>query len=141
MEQQGATRSDSPRVYTGFDGQYINGSWRPGGQRGKLKDSAPYSGETVAEIVMANESDLDEAYQCATKAQIEWAKTLPFERAAVMLRSASIMEARHEEIVDWANPGIGQYSYQGRMGMAWRPCRHTGGCVVPLSSRRPNPTA
>ena len=50
---------------------------------------------------MANESDLDEAYQCASKAQIEWAAMLPFERAAVMLRSASIMEARHEEIVDW----------------------------------------
>ena len=85
MEKQGATRSGSPRVYTGFDGQYINGSWRPGGQGGKLKDTNPYSGETVAEIVMANESDLDEAYQCASKAQIEWAAMLPSERAAVML--------------------------------------------------------
>ena len=101
MEKRGATRSDSPRVYTGFDGQYINGSWRPGGQGKKLKDTNPYSGETVAEIVMANESDLDEAYQCASKAQIEWAAMLPAQRAAVMLRSASIMEARHEEIVDW----------------------------------------
>jgi aldehyde dehydrogenase (NAD+) len=101
MEKQNATSSYGPRAYTGFDGQYINGSWRPGWQGGKLKDTDPYSGETVAEIVMANESDLDEAYKAATEAQIGWAPLLPSERAAVMLRSAAIMEARHAEIVDW----------------------------------------
>ena len=101
MKEQVATRNDSPRVYIGFDGQYINGSWRSGRLGEKLKDTDPYSGETVAEIAMANASDLDEAYLCASKAQIEWAAMLPAQRAAVMLRSASIMEARHEEIVDW----------------------------------------
>jgi hypothetical protein len=37
----------------------------------------------------------------STPAQVSWAARLPAERAAVMLRSASIMEARHGEIVDW----------------------------------------
>ena len=35
------------------------------------------------------------------KAQVSWAARLLAERAAVMLRSASIMEARHGEIGDW----------------------------------------
>jgi aldehyde dehydrogenase (NAD+) len=95
------TTNDGPRPYSGFDGQYINGSWKPGRQGGTLKDTDPYSGETLAEIVMANQSDLDEAYQAAAKAQIVWAAQLPSERASVMLRSAAVMETRHEEIVGW----------------------------------------
>lgn len=98
-ESGAATHRSSP--YSGFNGQYIGGAWRPGRQGGILKDTDPYSGDTLAEIVMANESDLDEAYRFAAKAQIAWAALLPSARAAVMLRSAAIMEARHEEIVDW----------------------------------------
>jgi hypothetical protein len=85
----------------GFDGQYIDGSWRPGKHRGVRVDTDPYSGARLAEMVMANQGDLDEAYHAAAKAQVSWAARLPAERAAVMLRSASIMEARHDEIVDW----------------------------------------
>lgn len=61
------TTNDGPRPYSGFDGQYINGSWRPGRQGGTLKDTDPYLGETLAEIVMANESDLDEDYQATSQ--------------------------------------------------------------------------
>lgn len=98
-ESGAATYRSSP--YSGFNGQYIGGAWRPSRQGGILKDTDPYSGDTLAEIVMANESDLDEAYRFAAKAQIAWAALLPSARAAVMLRSAAIMEARHEEIVEW----------------------------------------
>lgn len=100
-----AAQSATPHVvtppYSGFDGQYIGGAWRAGQQGGKLKDTDPYSGETLAEIALANEKDLDEAYQSAAKAQIGWAALLPAERAAVMVRAAAIMETRHQEIADW----------------------------------------
>lgn len=99
--EQTKTPATAPRGYSGFNGQYIGGAWRPGKQGGKEIDTDPYSGETLAEIVMANASDLDEAYQSAAKAQIGWAALLPSERAAVMLRSLSVMEARHQEIVSW----------------------------------------
>jgi hypothetical protein len=46
--------------YAAIDGQFINGSWRAGRQGGTLKDTEPYTGETLAEIAMANQSDLDE---------------------------------------------------------------------------------
>jgi aldehyde dehydrogenase (NAD+) len=55
---------------------------RPGKQGGIRKDTDPYSGERLAEIVTANESDLDEVYRSAAKAQVAWA-------------------ARHQEIADW----------------------------------------
>jgi acyl-CoA reductase-like NAD-dependent aldehyde dehydrogenase len=94
-------RADAQAPYRRFDGQYIDGSWRPGRHGGVRVDTDPYSGATLAEMVMANQCDLDEAYHAAAKAQVSWAAHLPAERAAVMLRSASIMEARHSEIVDW----------------------------------------
>src|SRR5258708_27157431 len=91
----------APALYQGFEGQYIDGSWRLGKHGGVRVDTDPYSGATLAEMVMANQCDLDEAYHAAAKAQVSWAARLPAERAALMLRSASIMEAPHGEIVDW----------------------------------------
>jgi aldehyde dehydrogenase (NAD+) len=96
-----SAKSNAPAVYKGFDGQYINGSWRPGKLGDVRVDTDPYSGATLAETIMANQADLDEAYHAAAKVQVSWAARLPAERAAVMLRSASIMEARHVEIVGW----------------------------------------
>jgi hypothetical protein len=37
-------RADAPVPYQGFDGQYINGSWRPGRHGGVQIDTNPYSG-------------------------------------------------------------------------------------------------
>ena len=48
-------------------------SWRPGKLGGVQVDTDPYSGATLAETVMVNQGDLDEAYRAATKAQISWA--------------------------------------------------------------------
>src|SRR5260370_1244627 len=88
-----AQATKPPALYQGFDGQYIDGSWRPGKHGGVQVDTDPYSGATLAETVMANQGDLDEAYHAAAKAQVSWAAQLQAERAAVMLRSASIIEA------------------------------------------------
>ena len=101
MNKPGQSGAKAPALYQGFNGQYIDGSWRPGKHGGVRVDTDPYSGATLAETVMANQRDLDEAYHAAAKAQVSWAARLPAERAAVMLRSASIIEARHGEIVDW----------------------------------------
>ena len=101
MKAQPAPISNAPLPYSGFEGQYINGSWRPGRRGSKLRDTDPYSGELLAEIAMASENDLDEAYQGAAKAQVAWEQTLPEERAAVLRRAASIVDARRDEIVNW----------------------------------------
>lgn len=105
--------SDSP--YNGFDGQYIAGEWRPGRQGEKEVDTDPYTGETLAEIAMADAADLDEAYRAAEEAQRGWAVLLPSERAAVMLRSVNVIEARHDEIVDWLVREAGSTRYKAEL--------------------------
>src|SRR5438270_8962663 len=67
----------SPSRYSGFDGQFIGGSWRAGRRGNNLKDTDPYTGEPIADIELANISDLDEAYQSAENAQPAWAELLP----------------------------------------------------------------
>src|SRR5438477_2406797 len=73
----------------------------PGGSGRTLRDRDPYTGDTLAEIAMADNSDLNESYESAHRAQRQWATMLPAERAAIMLRAAAIIELRHEEILDW----------------------------------------
>src|SRR5258706_6240581 len=99
-EKQDSISPAASKRYSGFDGQYIAGSWRPGKQGEKRVDIDPYSGETLTEIVQANARDLNEAYQAAQKAQVAWASLLPSEREAVMLRSAAIIKDRHGQIED-----------------------------------------
>ena len=102
MEKKlGIVTSNSSRPYSGFNGSVISGSWRSGKQGEAREDTDPYSGEVLAEIVLGNESDLDEAYRSAAKVQVAWAARLPSERAVVMLRAAAVMQERRQEIVDW----------------------------------------
>ena len=45
------SRAKAPAVYQGFDGQYIDGAWRPGKHGGVQVDTDPYSGAMLAETV------------------------------------------------------------------------------------------
>jgi aldehyde dehydrogenase (NAD+) len=87
--------------YTGFERQYINGAWRAGKSGRTLHDTDPYTGKTLLDIALANQEDLNDAYQGAAEAQAPWANMLPTARKAVLLRAAEIMDLRREEIVDW----------------------------------------
>jgi len=83
MASLAETISARPRHYSGFDLLFINGSWRPGSIVTTVKDTDPYTGETLVEIGAADQRDLDEAYRSAAKAQHKWAAMLPAVRAAV----------------------------------------------------------
>jgi aldehyde dehydrogenase (NAD+) len=91
----------TPAPYTGFDLQPIAGEWRAGSSSRSLKTTNPFSGETLADIKLANAADVDAAYAAAAKAQVEWAARMPEERAAVMRRAAAIMAERAAELQDW----------------------------------------
>ncbi|SRR6266478_2802797 len=77
----GQSGAKAPAPYQGFDGQFIDGSWRPGKHGGVQVDTDPHSGATQPETVMANQDDLDEAYHAAEKAQVSWAAPLPADSA------------------------------------------------------------
>ncbi|SDA15595.1 aldehyde dehydrogenase (NAD+) [Nitrosospira sp. Nsp18] len=106
-----------PPRYIGFDQLPINGKWRHGKGAKVLRDLNPYNGDTLVEIPHANRDDMDEAYSGAARAQIPWAAALPRERATVMRRAAQVMEARHEEIVEWLIEEAG--STRIKAGMEW----------------------
>ncbi len=61
------TAAYAPTRYTELDQQYIGGIWRCGKEGSRLIDTDPFTGEAVAEIVQANGTDLDEAYESAAK--------------------------------------------------------------------------
>src|SRR5690625_3847046 len=93
--------SNTLSTYTDFDKQYLAGEWRLGRSDQLHQDINPYNGDTLAEIRLANQQDVDDAYQAAARAQREWAARLPGERADVLRRAIDIMDARADEIRGW----------------------------------------
>ncbi|WP_370945503.1 aminobutyraldehyde dehydrogenase [Amycolatopsis sp. cg5] len=57
----------------------------------------PASGELIEEIQLAEAADVDAAVRKAREAQREWARTSPGERAAVLLKVASLLEERADD--------------------------------------------
>ena len=113
------TPTSAPSRYTEIKKQYISGIWRDGKAGSKLIDANPFTGETLLEFVQANQTDLDEAYHSAEKAQVSWAETSPAERAAIMLRSSRVMEQRRDEIVDWLIKESGSTRMKAELEWQW----------------------
>lgn len=78
----------------------IDGQWR-NGQSNLLRVYNPYNQKLLTEIALASVIDVDTAFLAASKAQPDWARMLPSERAEVMRSAVRIMELRHAEIVNW----------------------------------------
>ncbi|TXD98056.1 aldehyde dehydrogenase family protein [Psychrobacter frigidicola] len=95
------TNNTNSNAYSDFHLQYIAGEWQSGKDDSVNTDTNPYNGDTIVEIKQATKDQLDEAYQAATKAQVEWAQQTPAERANVLYRAVNIFDQRQDEIVDW----------------------------------------
>lgn len=93
--------SNQQQPYSDFDLQYIAGEWVKGQDDSVNTDNNPFNGETLVEIQQATQTQLDEAYKAAQKAQKQWAKTLPAERAGLLYKVVEILDKRQDEIVDW----------------------------------------
>ena len=93
--------SSNNKAYSNFDLQYIAGEWIKGEDDSVNTNTNPFNGETLVEIQQATETQLDKAYQAAQKAQIEWAKTMPAERAGLLYKVVEILDKRQDEIIDW----------------------------------------
>ena len=87
--------------YDGLDVMPLAGAWRKGSSPDRFVDTDPYTGEVILEGQRASVSDVNDAYAGAVLAQRDWARTSPAERSAVFLRTAELIDARTEELVDW----------------------------------------
>ncbi|TWI58146.1 aldehyde dehydrogenase family protein [Halalkalibacter nanhaiisediminis] len=77
----------------------IGGVWKEGSSTQYETVKNPYNEEVLAEIKLANKSDIDEAYNKAKEAQAKWAKVSAYEKASLLEKVAELIEERRQEIV------------------------------------------
>lgn len=80
--------------------QYIDGEWRPGSGDRSLADLNPYTGDVLAEFIIANAADIDTAYRSAADAQSEWATGNQYAKRSVFERAIRYIEDHSDKIVD-----------------------------------------
>jgi acyl-CoA reductase-like NAD-dependent aldehyde dehydrogenase len=90
-----------PAAYENLELQPIAGQLRAGSSSRTLNVLNPFNNDVLLNIQLATREDLNEAYEGARKAQLEWAETGPAQRAAIMVKAVEIFDQRHEEIVEW----------------------------------------
>jgi betaine-aldehyde dehydrogenase len=76
---------------------FIDGQWCDAESGETFDDINPATGETIARIALAGESDVDRAVQAATRAQREWARWTGAERGRVLRRAAELLRERVDE--------------------------------------------
>lgn len=94
------TESDGPQISIDapWEALYIDGEWVDPGDRDRIDLRNPATRETITTIPAATAEDVNRAFEAATRAQTEWAATTPDERAAVVRRTASLIEEFEPEI-------------------------------------------
>jgi acyl-CoA reductase-like NAD-dependent aldehyde dehydrogenase len=75
---------------------YINGNWKEAKEYAPLY--SPYTGELIAEVGQADESDVEEAIQAAKAASKLMAQMPASKRAAILEKAVAIFESRQEEL-------------------------------------------
>lgn len=100
---------------------FIDGEWRTARDGAVIERVDPASGALYATLARAQKNDALDAVQAARQAfdQGEWPHTPPAERAEVLLRAATLLEERSEEMALWESKTSGAPLSQGRMMMEW----------------------
>jgi succinate-semialdehyde dehydrogenase/glutarate-semialdehyde dehydrogenase len=78
--------------------QYIAGEWREGGMGMACEVRNPATGEVLAEVPRASQQDLDDALSAASVAFDLWRFKSPQERAAVLMRTSTLIRDRVEDM-------------------------------------------
>lgn len=78
---------------------YINGQWVEGQSDRMFHNQDPFDGSTLAEIQLANQAQIKEAFGAAKAAQKKWSQTTPDERRDVLLKALNYLQEHKEEIV------------------------------------------
>ncbi|MGQ4555712.1 aldehyde dehydrogenase family protein [Halobellus sp. GM3] len=77
---------------------YIDGEWITPEGRDQIDVRNPTTGESITAVPAASVEDVDRAFEAATRAQADWATTTPDERAAVVRRTADLIDEYESEI-------------------------------------------
>jgi succinate-semialdehyde dehydrogenase/glutarate-semialdehyde dehydrogenase len=77
-------------------GLFIDGRWCAAAGGGSREVIGPADEEIIGFIPMAGQADLDAALAAAQRGLAQWRRTSPWERAAVLRRTAELIRARAE---------------------------------------------
>lgn len=77
---------------------YIDGSWRASGSDARATVTDPATSEPVGDTAVATPADVAAAVEAAVRARDGWRRTHPDERAAILHRTADLVEARIGDI-------------------------------------------
>jgi succinate-semialdehyde dehydrogenase/glutarate-semialdehyde dehydrogenase len=92
---------------------YINGEWRK--TANDLPVLNPATEEEIGRLPHAEKSDLDDALEAAASGFKIWSKVAPSERANVLIKAATIMRDRQEEIATAITAEHGKPLNQARL--------------------------
>lgn len=90
------TLLDSPD----WTGHIFTGKWEPA-HGGTLRSVEPATGQSLAEVGLADAEDIAQACRTARAAQPEWAATPGPDRAALLRRAAAVVESNRSELETW----------------------------------------
>ena len=77
---------------------FIDGAWQSSEGRDSAPVINPATAETIAEVPMATEADLDSALAAAEKAYPDWRATDVEKRAAILHKAAALLKERADHI-------------------------------------------
>jgi acyl-CoA reductase-like NAD-dependent aldehyde dehydrogenase len=80
--------------------QFINGEWVEGSTDRKKSITNPFDGSILEEVVLADKSDIDLAYEAAKEAQKNWRHLPDEEKIQVFENAIKIIEENKDELID-----------------------------------------
>ncbi len=78
--------------------QFIGGEWRDGKSGKALPDINPYNDEIITAFQIASVADIDDAYQAAYQAKLEWDKVNPYRKRDILENAVKYVESHEEDI-------------------------------------------
>ncbi len=100
---------------------YLNGKWEDG--EGTYPVINPATEETIAEIPVATDTQITEAFQVARRAQRSWARMTGVERGNVLRRWADLLEENRDHITRVISQEVGKPITEARgefdFGNSW----------------------
>ena len=79
-------------------GLHINGEWIESASRETFETRNPATGETLARFASGTKEDVSKAVDAAEKAFVEWKRYPAPKRGEIILKAASILRDRKEEL-------------------------------------------
>lgn len=84
--------------YSRLGKQFIGGEWRDGKSGKTLTDINPYNDEVITVFQIASVADIDDAYQAAYQAKLEWDKVNPYRKRDILENAVKYIESHEEDI-------------------------------------------